>query len=68
LRCAGFGTKAFRPLRPATPDMNSPYWIEKSADIMKLAPRRSTTISRCRAVIGGTFFAHTLMVSDIVIE
>src|ERR1700726_2308722 len=25
LRCAGFGTKAFRPLRPATPDMNSPY-------------------------------------------
>src|ERR1700730_11012340 len=24
-RCAGFGTKAFRPLRPATPDMDSPY-------------------------------------------
>jgi hypothetical protein len=44
------------------------FRIEKSADSMKLAPRRSTTISRCRAVIAGTSFGRTPMVCDIAIE
>jgi hypothetical protein len=44
------------------------FRIEKSADSIKLAPRRSMRISRCRVVIVSASFGRSSMVSDGVIE
>jgi hypothetical protein len=37
---------------------NAMFRMEKSTDSMKLVPRRSTAISRCRAVIATVRFAR----------
>jgi len=52
------------PRRTAFPTTGrATFRIEKSADIIKLAPRSSTTVSRCRSVI-----PDNPMISDVVMS